>query len=109
MITMPLTDWIILSLLGVSLLTGLVSWLGAVIYSFMAIRHQRKEIQIGLHPFAISLLRWNPFNLLFYPDLLTSQGLNARHKAAFCLIVFLSSVLSCFLIGWLASVAGLSR
>ena len=109
MITMPLTDWIIVTLLGVALLTGLVSWLGAVFYSFMAIHHQRKHIQLGLHPFAISLPYWNPFNLLFYPDMLTSQGLNARHKAAFCLKVFLLSALSCFLIGWLASVAGLSR
>ncbi len=75
-------------------LAALGAWYAIVVYSFMMVR----QIRSGVPRWGRSLI-YNPFNVVFRPDLLTDRGLAYRRRLGWAVAAFVCIVLGGFIVG----------
>jgi hypothetical protein len=86
------------------LILFVVGWLaalfsfGALIYNLLRMLLLAKKADLR------GILRFNPLNIIFYPELLTAEGLKVRRRVFIALALFIGCITFVFLIGGLAKV-----
>ncbi len=66
---------------------GILSWVAITIYAVKTVRRARPGVAIWGRP-----TRWNPFNLLLLPGLLTDDGRSCRKKCFLAIAIFFGAV-----------------
>src|SRR5215470_1512383 len=78
-------------------ITAFGSWLGVVVYGFRALRRPRPGVSLWSRTTV-----WNPANALLRPELLTADGRRYRDRCLRALFVFVTCIVSGFLVGAVA-------
>jgi len=76
---------------------GVVSWFAMLIYSIKTVRRAQPGVNIWGNLGARGI-RWNPFNLLLRPHLLTDAGRACRKKCFIATAIFFGSIGTAFVL-----------
>jgi hypothetical protein len=66
-----------------AIVLGSLCWLGILIFGFQMILRRKEGV-----PLWSTRLLWNPFNVCFFPSLLTEDGQKARKRWFACVVGF---------------------
>ncbi len=78
-----------------SLMLGAVAWLAVIVYAIKMVR----QVRAGVAPWGRKL-RYNPFNVLFRTQLLTTKGIAYRRKLGWSMAIFLGMTVVWLLVGF---------
>lgn len=73
--------------MAVSIAVGLLAWFAMLLFALRMVHQARPGVGVWT-----SRTRWNPFNLLWMPSLLTDDGRSSRRKCLRAVTIFFASV-----------------
>ena len=76
-----------------SMLVALIAWPCIIFFSIQAARNAKTGVNVWGRK-----TRWNPFNVLLFPNLLTEQGLQYRRRCFQAIACFVVPILATMLL-----------